>query len=129
MTVNPEKRHFSRVPFFADARLESGGASHSCRLLDIALKGALLETDLPENYPIGASCRLVLPLDAQEAQRIVMEGNVVHREAQHIGIECRHIDVDSLSHLRRLVEFNLGSDDFLERELHELLVRHGHGGV
>lgn len=129
MTEDSEKRHFSRIPFFADARLETGHASHPCRLLDIALKGALLEIVQPEIHPIGTPCRLILPLDERGEQRIVMEGNIIHREAQRVGIECRHIDVDSLGRLRRLVEFNLGSDDFLERELHELLARHGHGGA
>jgi hypothetical protein len=39
-------------------------------------------------------------------------------------MKCLGIDIDSLANLRRLVEFNLGSDDFLGRELHELLKSH-----
>ena len=34
-----------------------------------------------------------------------------------VGMVCRHIDVDSISHLRRLVELNLGDEALLEREL------------
>lgn len=129
MTINSEKRHFSRVPFIAEARLEAKQTSLPCRLLDIALRGALVEIPHSEAYPTGIPCRLILPLDERGEQQIVMEGNVIHREEQHVGIECRHIDVDSLSNLRRLVEFNLGGDDFLDRELHELLVRHRPGGA
>ncbi len=129
MTEHSEKRHFSRVPFIAEARLEANRTSQPCRLLDIALRGALVETPRSEGYPTGIACRLILPLDERGEQQIVMEGSIIHREARHVGIECRHIDVDSLSHLRRLVEFNLGDDNFLDRELHELLVRHGHGGA
>ena len=35
----------------------------------------------------------------------------------HLGFVCRHIDLDSISHLRRLVELNLGDESLLEREL------------
>ncbi len=117
----PNQRHFSRINFFADARVQIDAALHPCTLLDIALKGALIEISDADSYSPGASCRLMLPLGNQGGRQIVMEGVIVHREASRIGIECRFIDVDSLTDLRRLVELNLGSDSFLERELHELL--------
>jgi hypothetical protein len=34
-----------------------------------------------------------------------------------LGFVCRHIDLESISHLRRLVELNLGDESLLEREL------------
>jgi len=34
------------------------------------------------------------------------------------------IDVDSASHLRRLLELNLGDSQLLEREYHELISPH-----
>ncbi len=119
---NPtEQRHFSRVPFLADARAQSGAETCPCLLLDIALKGALFEVARPENFPPETPCRLILPLGGQGGPQIVMEGEIAHREGNRIGMQCRHIDIDSMANLRRLVELNLGSDDFLERELHELL--------
>jgi hypothetical protein len=51
-----------------------------------------------------------------------MDGVVVHQDGQHIGIKCRHIDVDSLTRLRRLVELNLGDATLLDRELPHLFV-------
>ena len=39
------------------------------------------------------------------------------QDGELIGFVCRHIDVDSISHLRRLVELNLGDEALLEREL------------
>ena len=50
-----------------------------------------------------------------------MEGKVIHQDGQHIGIECRHIDMESMINLRRLVELNLGDEKLLERELVEVL--------
>lgn len=117
----PEQRRFSRVPFLVDARLEFGPALQPCHLLDIALKGALVEVAPYDRYPPGTTCRLVLPLDSQGERQIVMEAAIVHQEGNHIGLECRYIDIDSLTDLRRLLELNLGSDSLLERELNELL--------
>jgi hypothetical protein len=34
-----------------------------------------------------------------------------------VGLHCRHIDIESLAHLRRLIELNLGDPALLEREL------------
>ena len=44
----------------------------------------------------------------------------MHIEDDHTGYRCEHIDLDSISHLRRLVELNLGDPDILDRELSEL---------
>lgn len=118
-----EHRHFSRVPFLADARVQVGNELHPCVLLDIALKGALFEVDEQTALAPQQTCRLLLPLGMQSARQIVMDGEVVHHEGRRVGIECRHIDIDSLTDLRRLVELNLGSDEFLHRELSELLER------
>lgn len=115
-------RHFSRIPFLADIQLHLAAGVQTGRLLDIALKGALVETPQPVAVDLGAACRLVLPL-GEGGEQIAMEGVVVHREDRHVGIECRHIDVDSLTRLRRLVELNLGDTDLLERELSHLFRR------
>ena len=52
---------------------------------------------------------------------IIMEGMVIYQKGQFIGIECQHIDLDSMINLRRLVELNLGDERLLERELAEVL--------
>lgn len=119
-----DQRRFSRVPFLADALAGVSDELSPCRLLDIALKGALFDIPQPEKFILGVSCRLVLILGDEPDQRIAMDGEVVHREGTHVGMKCLDIDIDSLANLRRLVEFNLGSDDFLDRELHELLKSH-----
>ena len=37
-----------------------------------------------------------------------------------LGLRCVDIDLDSITHLRRLVELNLGETELLERELSAL---------
>ncbi len=109
------RRHFSRIPFQSDARLHWPRGVHAVHVLDLALKGALLEASEPFPVVLGEVCSLVLPLAGDE--KIVMKGAVAHLEGCRIGIECQHIDVDSLTSLRRLVELNLGDVSLVDREL------------
>jgi hypothetical protein len=52
---------------------------------------------------------------------IVMAVVLRHVEDQHLGFQVQYIDMDSATHLRRLVELNLGDSTLLERELGNLL--------
>ncbi|GAB4396217.1 MAG: cyclic di-GMP-binding protein MapZ [Rhodoferax sp.] len=112
-------RVFSRVPFSAAVTLEIDGQSFAVSLLDIALKGALVRTDGAVPARLSAACNLVLPLsDGGEA--IVMHGRVAHINGSHMGLACEHIDLDSLTRLRRLMELNTGDADLMDRELSRL---------
>lgn len=118
-----EPRHFSRIPFHADVALtfHLAAEEQAAHLLDISLKGALVEMTHPlTNVFKGKICRMVLALGTG-GEQIAMEGMVAHQEGQLIGIKCQHIDVDSMSNLRRLIELNTGDARLLERELAEML--------
>lgn len=114
-----DQRLFSRVPFHAGVQFHLGPDAYPANLLDIALKGALVELLQPVAALRGKACQLKLNL-GRDGEAIAMEGVVVHQEGLHVGIECRHIDVDSLTSLRRLVELNLGDATLLDRELSHL---------
>ena len=118
-TPGDERRHFTRIPIDSRAVITCNGQRHDSHLLDISLKGALLER--PKGYRMerGQHCTLEMMLEPQEII-ITMEGSVVHMTENHIGFRCDHIDLESISHLKRLVELNLGSEAALERELCEL---------
>lgn len=113
------RRHFSRIAFHTDARLHLPHGVHTVRLLDLALKGALVEALDAFPVALGDICSMVLPLN-QEGEKIVMKSVVAHLDGPRIGLECQHIDVDSLTNLRRLVELNLGDASLVDRELAHL---------
>ena len=48
---------------------------------------------------------------------IRMGVTVVHHQAGSYGLSCHEIDLDSVTHLRRLVELNAGDETLLEREI------------
>ncbi len=123
-TQNPnESRHFSRIAFHADVQLQIHliDEIQTAQLLDISLKGALLKIDKPLTKAANLrSCTMTLLL-GRDGENITMKGNVVHQSGQFIGIECVHIDLDSMTNLRRLVALNTGDEKLLEKELSEML--------
>ena len=50
-----------------------------------------------------------------------MTAQVVHQTLEQLHLSCVNIDIDSISHLRRLIELNIGDATAAERELSELL--------
>lgn len=112
-------RHYSRIPFHAEVLLHLHDRTINVHLIDIALKGALVQTDTPQPLVLQEQCRLALPL-TDGGEGIVMAGKIVHLDNQHVGIECQDIDVTSLTRLRRLLELNSGDADLMNRELSHL---------
>jgi hypothetical protein len=122
MNPTPAKglRHFQRIPFQADVLLYLHDRKLDVRLLDIAFKGALVQTDTPQTLALQEKCRLVLPL-ADGDSSIEMEGKIAHLEGCNVGIECKEIDLASLTELRRLLELNSGDAALMNRELTYML--------
>ncbi|MCP3667005.1 MAG: PilZ domain-containing protein [Gammaproteobacteria bacterium] len=114
-----ERRNFSRVLFDAPVRITTSGNTSLSRLIDISLNGALLINTEEWSGKLGDEVELDIALDDQETH-IIMDTEVAHNTPDQIGLHCRHIDIDSISHLRRLVELNMGDPEVLERELEAL---------
>jgi hypothetical protein len=116
-------RQYARIPFFAQVLLHLQGTSLKVHLLDIALKGALVQTQTPNDTQqplvLHQKCRLELPL-ADDGAGVVMSGSIVHLDQQHVGIACENIDLTSLTRLRRLIELNTGDTELMDRELSHL---------
>jgi hypothetical protein len=115
-----QRRHFSRVLFSAKARLSAGSETHPCEVLDLSLKGALVRVAKSEHWTPARDCRLELELDAEQQAVIAMQARVSHRQGDVVGLHCIEIDLDSITHLRRLVELNVGDESVLQRELSAL---------
>ena len=118
-----QRRHFSRVLFSSHATLHWDHAASSCEVRDLSLKGALVVIDSAATPPAtGHLCRLEIRLGGDPDQRIEMSGKLVHGDNGLLGVHCEKIDIDSITHLRRLVELNLADDTMLHRELSALTV-------
>ena len=119
MTQASERRSFWRAVFRSPVRLTTHHGEVSAQLQDISLKGALLETSTAWSGKPGEECQISLKL-APDAT-IGMWAEVMHVEGRQIGLRCKSIDLDSITHLRRLVELNSGDPALLDREFGSLV--------
>lgn len=119
-----EKRLFTRIQFDADAHVQTPDQAWDTQVIDISLHGALVAA--PEGCSVdpGTHVTLVLTL-SDKLTRICMEGHARYARDGKLGIECDNLEVESASHLRRLVELNMGDQKMLEREFDALCKIHG----
>jgi pSer/pThr/pTyr-binding forkhead associated (FHA) protein len=113
-----EQRRFSRIPLDVKVTLKDAAHTWETDLLDISLHGALVK--VPETFEANAEQRYQLAVHLEGGPDICMDVEIAHQEAHELGLNCHDIDVDSITHLRRLVELNLGDPELLERELSAL---------
>ncbi|MDB6060100.1 MAG: PilZ protein [Verrucomicrobiaceae bacterium] len=110
-----ERRQFSRVVFDAWAELQQGDKSWQAAVVDVSLKGLLVRE--PADWQIDTAQPIHAAIRLDSSATIQMSVLARHQENGLIGFECQHIDIDSISNLRRLVELNLGDPELLERQL------------
>lgn len=122
-TNNPtERRRFSRIPFHAKAHIntEKGELHLNCEVIDISLKGILLVK--PEGWYGKMDDKYQIDILLDDSQLVIkMIASAAHIDEKSVAFTCEHIDLESITHLKRLVELNLGDEALLHRELSALI--------
>lgn len=117
-----ERRKFSRILFAASASLHQENEHWQTTILDLSLNGALVEE--PRDFiNSGKPIRLSFTLPESDIE-LQMETELIHQRNGQLGLKCNFIDVDSISHLKRMVELNLGDSTLLNRELAFFIEEH-----
>jgi hypothetical protein len=119
MNETADRRRFRRAAFQADVQLVDAAGALPAELVDISLKGALVNVPARWRGKAGLVARLELRL--ADDTEISMATVVSHVEGSRVGLRCIDIDLDSITHLRRLVELNAGDPALLDRELAALV--------
>lgn len=117
--MTQERRRFSRIDFDARVQVAQGDKNWQAQLLDISLKGLLLSKLGP--YQLDPATPLLVKIILSDQTSIAMSAQVVHQTLDQLHLACTTIDIDSISHLRRLIELNIGDATAAERELTELI--------
>lgn len=117
--MTQERRRFSRIDFDARVEIAQGDKNWQAQLLDISLKGLLLAKMGP--YQLQPTTPILVKIILSDQTSIAMSAQVVHQTLEQLNLACVTIDIDSISHLRRLIELNIGDARAAERELSELL--------
>ena len=117
--IPSERRRFKRVTFNARTELSQAAHRWPVELIDLSFKGLLVQRPDPWSGDREQPFEVDIHLD--EGVAIHMQVRFAHADQRQLGFHCLHIDLDSVSHLRRLIELNLGDEQALERELSALL--------
>jgi len=117
-----EHRRFTRVPFNVEVRIDEPQTQQSwnSELIDISLKGLKLSRPHKWKETEHSHFKITLLL-ARHDTEITIQATLKHHDDAVLGFQTIHIDVDSASHLHRLLELNLGDSKLLDREYHELI--------
>ncbi len=118
-----QNRRFHRVKFFADAELKSNSQSWATYILDISLNGVLIKIPHDCKLEIDQDCTLSIELDGSDAT-IEIAAYIRHLHEDKAGLCIHHIDLESISHLKRIIELNSGDTESLNRELSEIMLTH-----
>jgi hypothetical protein len=114
------RRAFHRIFFEAPVNMIANNKSHKAHLIDISLNGALINNS--DDWPLSKGDKVHLEIELGDSHHLIsMEASVSHIEEDHVGLKREQIDMESISHLRRLVELNLGDSEMLHRDMEHLI--------
>ena len=119
MSEHQERRRFQRIAFDAPTELVQGERRWPVNLVDLSLKGLLIEA--PESWDADPEQLFDAQIRLGAEAVVTMQVELRHVEDTHLGFICEYIDLPSLEHLCRLIELNLADRTELEREFHELI--------
>ena len=114
-----DRRRFKRIAFDATTELSQGENRWPVQLIDLSLKGLLIER--PEPWQGDKEQIFSVDIHLSKEVEIAMDVQLTHEDHGQLGFVCRYINLESVSRLRRLIELNLGDQAVLERELGALI--------
>ncbi|MFC1237060.1 PilZ domain-containing protein [Vibrio sp. F74] len=113
-----ERRRFSRIVYNAPAELHQGPLKISCSIMDLSLHGLLLNAivePIEKTKPVDIFFRL-----PESDITVSLQAHVVEMSDLYTRVSIEHIDIDSISHLKRLIELNVGDEQLLHRDIEQL---------
>ncbi|MCG9546729.1 PilZ domain-containing protein [Vibrio sp. Isolate33] len=114
-----ERRQFSRVIYQVPTEISQGQVNVSGSVQDLSLHGLLIQCEewqqLSHDMPVHVSFTLT-----NSDINIQLEATIVSTINTSMRLRIEHLDIDSISHLKRLVELNVGDDELLFREIEHL---------
>ena len=120
MSEHPaDRRRFKRIAFDARTELSQGPYIWPVKLIDLSLKGLLVER--PEPWLGNRKEDFSVDIHLSDDVDIRMDVQLTHEDHGQLGFVCRHISLESIERLRRLIELNLADEAELERELGALI--------
>ncbi len=110
-----EHRRFNRADMHTKGFFEYNGKIDFI-ITNVSLNGVLVEIEEPVEIEDKTDVSLIIQLSSSNL-KIKTKSRLLHREDHHLGFRFEEIDVESMIHLRRLVELNSQTPDEIAEEL------------
>ena len=114
-----EQRHYQRISFVTTTQVEIDATCYEATLADISLKGALVAFPAAVKPEEGKACHLRIELGSDETV-LAFEGEIAHAHEALAGIRFTRYNLETITHLRRLLELNSADPDRVLSELFTL---------
>ncbi|MGF1910479.1 PilZ domain-containing protein [Vibrio kasasachensis] len=114
-----ERRRFSRIVYQALAVISQGDIKVEASVKDLSLHGLLLRC--PQDCPLDISLPISVQFQLPESDiTIELDGRIINDDNKFARVIIEHIDIESISHIKRIIELNVGDDRLLHREIEQL---------
>ncbi|WP_333005230.1 PilZ domain-containing protein [Vibrio coralliilyticus] len=114
-----ERRRFSRIVYQTQALLFQENKVVKSSLCDLSLHGLLLTSDDADSLDVNSMVDVEFSLQDSDIT-IELVGKIVGLNNNVIRLSIDHIDIESIGHLKRLIELNVGDDELLHRDIEHL---------
>lgn len=111
--MDQEKRKRTRVPVHFDVTVSLPGEVIRIELINISLTGILCSSS--PLFRKDAACRVVISLS--DDFKITVDSKILRIGEHETAISFTAMDEESYAHLKRLVQYNTGDADLIEKEL------------
>lgn len=113
IVMKKEKRKRTRVPVGFKATVSLGEETIDVHTLNISLNGILCTTD--SRFQTGKQCLVTLTLNP--TIKVIIEGKILRSNPSETAITFSAMNEGSFFHLKKLVAYNYGDADEIDREL------------
>lgn len=107
-----EKRKRLRVPVHFDVSVKLAEKIIEVQIINISLTGILCTSN--RLFQPNAACQVILSLS--DDLKITIDAKILRIGEQETAISFVTMDEESFVHLRRIVEYNAGDADRIEKE-------------
>lgn len=111
--MESNQRRRTRVKAAFTVELERQNVFVAAETVNISMKGILCNA--VHGFAIGDKCEVHIIL--ANKVRAVISGIVVRADAEGIAVDFQSMDDESFSHLRCIVQYNLGDADAIDKEI------------
>ena len=110
-----EKRKRTRVPVHFEVSVKLGRKLIEVQIINISLTGILCTSN--RLFEQNAACQVIISL--REDLKIKIDSKILRVGEQETAISFVAMDEVSFAHLRRVVEYNAGDADRIEKEFRQ----------